>query len=344
MPGCQPQRRSDQVPPPGRWNSQRMAAWPLPNECHQRPGQRDANGVQARQPSRRPQPDLDDNLVGGHEATARQWTCINYKLDPHQFPPDWCHITLFSYVCFCNPLYAVAYSDVKRRCQSRVGGSTFRSDGGVLMTDDGDAARPHRDAGDVDGGSQRWDRVFADLEAQARTYADGELADEIADRTRREWARISLADRLGAARLRTMSIRVHDAPAGFRALRLTVSAVGTDWFLGASHTGSVPVEWLLPTSSLLTVDDLGGSARSPDTKGLVDQRYDFSAILRGWVRDRRPVVIGVAGVGEVSGTLDRAGRDHVDIGLHHADDFRRSAELSGTQTIALGAIRWIRRR
>jgi hypothetical protein len=212
------------------------------------------------------------------------------------------------------------------------------------MTNDGPAARPHPDAGDVDGGNQRWDLVFADLEAQARTYSDGELADEIADRTRREWARISLADRLGAARLRTMSIRVHDAPAGFRALRLTVSAVGTDWFLGVSHTGSVPVDWLLPTSSLLTVDDLGVSARSPDTKGLVDQRYDFSAILRGWVRDRRPVVIGVAGVGEVSGTLDRAGQDHVDIALHHADEFRRSAQLSGTQTIALGAIRWIRRR
>ena len=212
------------------------------------------------------------------------------------------------------------------------------------MTLDEDAARPHPDARDTDGGGQRWDRVFADLEAQVQTYADGELADEIADRTRREWARISLADRLGAARHRMVSMRVHDAPAGFRALRVTVTAVGSDWLIGTGDAGATPTEWLLPASSLIAVDDLGDMAESPDTKGFVDQRYDATAILRAWVRDRRPVVIGVLGIGEVSGTLDRAGQDHIDIAVHHVDDFRRSAEVSGMQTIALSAIRWIRRR
>lgn len=188
----------------------------------------------------------------------------------------------------------------------------------------------------------RWDQVFADLEAQAQTFADEDLADEIADRTRREWALISMADRLGAARHRVVSLRINDSPNGSRLLSLLINDVGSECLVGLEAESTA--EWLLPLRSIISVAGLGQSSESTDNRGFVGQRFGLSAVLRGWVRDRRTVTLGVSGLGEVTGTLDRAGHDHVDIAVHPVDDFRHPDGVAETHTISHEAIRWINRR
>ncbi len=188
----------------------------------------------------------------------------------------------------------------------------------------------------------RWDGVFADLEAQAQTFADEDLADEIADRTRREWGLISLTDRLGAARHRVVSLRIRDSPNGFRLVSLLIHDVGLQWLVGSEAESTA--EWLLPLRSIISVTDLGTSSESPDTKGFVGQRYGLAAVLRRWVRDRRTVTLGVAELGDVTGSLDRAGRDHVDVAVHPVDQFRRTTGVTEIHTISYDAIRWIKRR
>ncbi len=202
---------------------------------------------------------------------------------------------------------------------------------------------PHGGSGSlVNAEPDRWDGVFADLEAQAQTIADENLADEIADRTRREWAQISLIDRLTAARHRVVSLRILDSSNGFRIVSLLINDVGPEWLVGSETESGA--EWLLPLRSIISVTDLGQSSESTDTKSFVGQRYGISAVVRRWVRDRRTVTLGVAGLGDVTGTLNRAGRDHVDVAVHPADIFRRTTGVAEIHTISYDAIRWIKRR
>ena len=285
------------------------------------------------------EPHPDDDRVSGREIGSRQFHGVNCHVDPHLFPPEsW----TYPYVCPCLPLYALTHHGVKGVVRADGRALRFGPAGGDVMSDHRDSEglrAPVEDRGDPD----RWGRVFADLEAEAQSLADAELAEEIADRTRREFARIRVTDRLGAARHRQLTVHIRDAPAGSRTLRLRVTDVGTDWLMGTNDDGLEPTEWLLPSSSLIAVDDPGPLANDPDTRGFVDQRRDVRLVLREWVRDRGGVVVGVADLGEVAGRLDRVGADHVDLATRTDDGVRRDAPRPATRTLTLGAIRWVRR-
>ena len=89
------------------------------------------------------------------------------------------------------------------------------------------------------GVRMRWEALFEDLEADVERIATAELAAEVADRTRRELARIRLVDRLREATGRTVTVAV----AGHGPVAGVLADAGPDWLLLTADGGR---EVLLP--------------------------------------------------------------------------------------------------
>ena len=92
----------------------------------------------------------------------------------------------------------------------------------------------------------RWQRLFDDLEAQVEQADQAVLDAEVADRTRREMARVRLADRLRASVGASIVIRL----TGMGSLTAVVEAAGPDWVLVTERAG---IETLLPLHAVLNV-------------------------------------------------------------------------------------------
>lgn len=182
----------------------------------------------------------------------------------------------------------------------------------------------------------RWERLFADLEAQLDAAEQADLDAEVADRTRREAARVRLADRLRAARGHPVGCHV----LGAGTVAGAILGVGPDWVLLAEPPGR---ESLVPLGVLLGVSGLGTAAAAPGREGVVAARLGLGAALRGVARDRSPVAVTLVDGTTVSGTVDRVGADHFDLAQHAAGEPRRRADVSGVRAVPVPALAVLRR-
>jgi hypothetical protein len=181
----------------------------------------------------------------------------------------------------------------------------------------------------------RWERLFDDLEAQLEAADREELSAEVADRTRREVAMVSLAGRLGSA----LGGRVELSIEGFGALCGSVRRVGQGWvLLDAGPATDTVVAW----PAILAVRGLPASVVPVDARGEVAARLDLGHILRGIARDRSPVVIVMRDGSRLAGTIDRVGADFVDLAEHPADEPRRAESVSGVRTLAVAGVSVVR--
>jgi hypothetical protein len=180
---------------------------------------------------------------------------------------------------------------------------------------------------------QRWERLFADLEAQFAESEIGELRAEVADRTRSELAKVRVADRLRATTGRDLVVWV----GGGVALRGSVSAAGPDWLLLAEPGGTEAVVALAAT---LKITGLGRRASVPGSEGRLAGRLRLSYVLRGIARDRSAVVATLTDGSTLTGTVERVGADHFDL----ADLADRAAGVGDGTTVPFGALALVRRR
>ncbi|MGN6246138.1 MAG: hypothetical protein ACTHQ3_21010 [Motilibacteraceae bacterium] len=181
----------------------------------------------------------------------------------------------------------------------------------------------------------RWEDLFADLEAQLAQAERAELAGEVADRSRRELARIRLVDRLRAVVDRPVELSVRGA--GRLGGRLT--DVAPEWLLVEERIG---VSTLVPLAAVLAVCGLGARAEDPTGEGAVAARLGLGVALRALARDRAPVSLVLVDGGVLSGTIDRVGADHLDLAEHAPGELRRAREVRGVSTVpfaAVGAVR-----
>jgi hypothetical protein len=184
----------------------------------------------------------------------------------------------------------------------------------------------------------RWDALFGDLESQGEAALAEERASEVADRTRLEFARIALVDRLRARVGERISLRVgHLGPVSG-----TLMTVGPDWLQLSVDPGGADL--VVANRWLLAVTGLGAGAVSPETVGLVSERLDLRYALRRLVAERVPVQVTVAGGGSIAGTLDRVGSDHLDIAEHPVDQPRRPSAVRATHTLPLRTVVAVRSR
>lgn len=197
----------------------------------------------------------------------------------------------------------------------------------------------------------RWDNLFDDLESQLERELTAEELDLEIEEERLRLGRLSVRDRL---------VALHEARAG-AAYRLVVTlgsgerlsvhpvAFGRDWFsadvaVEGSRTrqcivpigvlAGVGLEWSLVPGSL-------EPARAPDGHPSLSARLGLTFVLRDLCRRRRAVDLVVTG-GELHGTLDRVGRDHVDLAVHDRGVPRRTSEVREIRMVPLAAVLLVR--
>jgi len=182
--------------------------------------------------------------------------------------------------------------------------------------------------------AMRWERLFADLEAQLVAEADTELAAEVADRTRRERALLGLQERLTAVRpgsVITSEVR------GLGTVRARVVDVGADWVLLESGLERAV---LVPFDALISVVGLAGRL-SPVSA--VAKAFTLGSALRAISRDRAVVMVVDVQGARRSGTIDGVGHDALDLAEHPTDLPRRPEHVGDIRTIPFAAVGAVQR-
>ena len=178
----------------------------------------------------------------------------------------------------------------------------------------------------------RWERMFADLESQLDAADASALAGEIADRSRREMALVSFMDRLRASTGPiTVGLPGHTPICG------SVAGLGADWVLLVDGT----VEVVVVAAAATWLRGLPMQAE-PDRTAL-GTRLDLGYVLRGIARDRAPVALLLIDGSTARGTIDRVGRDFVDVAEHDADEPRRAEAVLSARTVLFTALAAVRR-
>ena len=181
----------------------------------------------------------------------------------------------------------------------------------------------------------RWQGLFDDLEAQFEAAQAAELSAEVADRTRRESALLRLVDRLRPAVGAELTVHVP----GSEVVRGRLVDCGTNWLL-LEEPGAREV--LVALGAVLGVTGAGRTA-TPDEGGPVAKRLGLRWGLRALARSRSGVVVRLTDGSLATGTLDRVGRDHIDLAEHGAGEPRRAGAVRQVRLVPLSALVLLRR-
>jgi len=179
----------------------------------------------------------------------------------------------------------------------------------------------------------RWNDLFADLESQLEFGQWEAVEQDAAELTRGMWAELTLMDRLRAALGQRMRLMLRDG----HSYTLLIRAVGPAWVGGVDDAGAL----LMPREAILSVD--GDLRRAVVPRRPLQAGPKMGAVYRMLARRREPVQIAARhGRTIAEGTIDRVGRDHLDLALHARDEFRRDAALRGLRIVPFEAIQLVR--
>jgi hypothetical protein len=181
----------------------------------------------------------------------------------------------------------------------------------------------------------RWAGLFADLEAQAEALDRADRVGEIAGRTRAEFGRQALGQRLVGATGRHVRLTCVGGGAAAGLLR----QVGPDWALLDELPGR---ECLVALPSVISVS---GQGRWADELpgGAVAARLGIRHMLRGLSRDRSTVRVSLVDGATIAATIDRVGADFVELALHSGGELRRRGEVRSVALVSTAAITLVQR-
>jgi len=175
----------------------------------------------------------------------------------------------------------------------------------------------------------RWEGLFADLEGQLAAERRRERDDEVAERTRRERALVSLSARLTSAVGGPVALTL----IGSRRVEGDLQDLGEDWLLVLDAADRR--ELLVPTAAVTLLRSLGaGSAPVRERR-----RFRLGYALRALSRDRATVSVTLlGGAAPLLGTIDTVGADHLDLAEHDAELPRRRENVRSVVTVPFAAI------
>lgn len=188
----------------------------------------------------------------------------------------------------------------------------------------------------------RWERFFDDLEDQLASEREAERAALDTEAERLRLARMPLRDRLLALSEGDAGdpSPVFEFGDGER-ISADVVGVGADWAaLRPRHGRPGVVMARLAAIVSIGMDEsaLLRSARPQAPPTRLGERITFGFALRDLARRRTPAAVHLATGRALSGTVDRAGADHLDIALHEPGTARRSSAVSGHCIVAFDAV------
>ncbi|MFD1212683.1 hypothetical protein ACFQ36_11605 [Arthrobacter sp. GCM10027362] len=179
----------------------------------------------------------------------------------------------------------------------------------------------------------RWDALFADLEAQL--YSAGQLAleTETNERARMDQAALALTDRLRGQLGAALRVRL----AGGVDFDGQLSHVGSTWIVLDEPTRSV----LVTLDAVQLVEGLGRST-VPQDPGR-PQRLGLASALRALARDREEVLLYLSpgrdgGFRTIAGTVDRVGKDFLEIAAVPLGEARRAGNVRGVYAVPFNAV------
>lgn len=193
-----------------------------------------------------------------------------------------------------------------------------------------------------------WDRLFDDLEGQLAAEWEAERAVRDAESERLRIARLTTLDRLRALCVGDAAV-VIDLGDG-RRVSGVLRTVGADW-LAVEEPRAAPslpgCIHLLPLHAVHGVGtDHGALLRSlddaPSNTPSLQARATFGFVLRDLARRRVAVHLSTNASGEVHGTIDRAGADHLDIAIHDAGAPRTARAVRGFRVVPFAAVVGVR--
>ena len=197
----------------------------------------------------------------------------------------------------------------------------------------------------------RWDNLFDDLESQLEQELTAEEVDLQAEEERLRLARLGIRDRL-----RGLSTA---AETDDRILRLVLAddsrvavapaTFGRDWVAGEliEESGRRPqcivaldaIDTVtLARSQVLQSLDVSGTEEST---GALSARLGLQFVLRDLCRRRHAVDLWLRD-GRIHGTIDRVGRDHIDVAVHEVGTPRRESAVAEYRIVRLGQIVLVR--
>ncbi|MCU1524984.1 MAG: hypothetical protein JWO18_1878 [Microbacteriaceae bacterium] len=194
----------------------------------------------------------------------------------------------------------------------------------------------------------RWDNLFDDLEGQLEQELSAEEVDLQAEEERLRLGRLSVRDRIRA---------MHESGGIRHPIRVVLTngatiavlpkTIGRDWVSGdlvdESQRESQCIVPIAAIASLVlsreqVTDSLEASGES--AHGL-SGRLGLGFVLRDLCRRRRAIDVQLAS-GVLHGTIDRVGRDHLDLAMHDAGTPRRENAVTQYRLVPFDQVQLVR--
>jgi hypothetical protein len=197
----------------------------------------------------------------------------------------------------------------------------------------------------------RWDNLFDDLESQLEQEITAEEVDLQAEEERLRLARLGVRDRLRSLSLGSaMDDRIlRLALAGGSRVSVAPTTFGRDWVAGEliEESGRRPqcivaldaIDGVTLTRSEV-LESLDGTG-TEEPAGALSARLGLQFVLRDLCRRRQAVDLWLRD-GRTHGTIDRVGRDHIDLAAHEVGTARRDSAVTEYRIVRLGQIVLVR--
>lgn len=193
----------------------------------------------------------------------------------------------------------------------------------------------------------RWDHLFDDLAGQLEHELAAEEADLEREEERLRLGRLPLRERLAALRAAEPDFRrvtYRDLRGDVRTVRLVT--IGRDWMAGdLDQDGARLEQAIVPLRAVdalhLSLEQAERSLTPGREPSELAARLGIAFLLRDLCRRRVPVTVQTT-ASNLGGTIDRVGRDHLDLAVHERDQPRRASEVNGVRVVPFDQLLLVR--